>query len=133
MKRLAPISLVLATAACSTCHFGEFLSGEQQYLAAESCSNADKSPGERTTTSEVVAGVLDVNIDVGQVPVIDISALIRPSAHSTAGWDEAAEAVTRACEEWGFFQVTRQTAFCVDAWSSRQRRFRGHMELCTSR
>lgn len=40
------------------------------------------------------------------VPVIDVSALMSPASQSRARWDEAAEAVARACEEWGFFQVT---------------------------
>lgn len=38
-------------------------------------------------------------------PVIDISALISSDDHSTVEWNTAAEAVARACEEWGFFQV----------------------------
>lgn len=40
-----------------------------------------------------------------KVPVIDISALMEPDPLSTEEWDKAAEAVARACEEWGFFQV----------------------------
>lgn len=40
-----------------------------------------------------------------EVPVIDISPLMRSNDHSAAEWDTAAEAVARACEEWGFFQV----------------------------
>ncbi|CAM9540730.1 unnamed protein product [Scytosiphon promiscuus] len=39
-----------------------------------------------------------------EVPVIDIQALVNSHEHSSADWDTAAEAVTKACEEWGFFQ-----------------------------
>lgn len=38
-------------------------------------------------------------------PVIDVSALMSSDDHSTAEWNAAAEAVAKACEEWGFFQV----------------------------
>ena len=43
--------------------------------------------------------------DVVAPPVIDISALMSSDEHSTMEWDTAADAVARACEEWGFFQV----------------------------
>lgn len=49
--------------------------------------------------------LLGDSIGVGKVPVIDISALMNPDLHSVARWDEMAEAVSRACEQWGFFQV----------------------------
>lgn len=51
------------------------------------------------------AGSAAGSCEVIAPPVIDISALMSSDDHSTAEWDTAAEAVARACEEWGFFQV----------------------------
>lgn len=62
--------------------YAEDLSGREQCVATE--SSCEVAP---------------------EVPVIDISPLMRSDEHSAAEWDTAAEAVARACEEWGFFQV----------------------------
>lgn len=51
------------------------------------------------------ADVASSSCDVIEPPVIDVSALMSSDDHSTAEWNAAAEAVAKACEEWGFFQV----------------------------
>lgn len=63
--------------------YAEELSREQQCSATESCG-VQEAP---------------------EVPVTDISPLVSSVDHSPAEWETAAEAVARACEEWGFFQV----------------------------
>lgn len=42
-----------------------------------------------------------------EVPLIDISALMQPAAagYGSPRWNDTAEAVATACEEWGFFHV----------------------------
>lgn len=51
------------------------------------------------------AAVDGASCDVIEPPVIDVSALMSSDDHSTAEWNAAAQAVAKACEEWGFFQV----------------------------
>lgn len=48
-----------------------------------------------------------------EVPIIDIQALLNSGQHSSADWDKAAEEVAKACEEWGFFQVSCRLPECV--------------------
>lgn len=59
------------------------------------CAEQHQCPADSAGSCEVVVAP----------PVIDVSALMSSDHHSTADWDTAAEAVARACEEWGFFQV----------------------------
>lgn len=102
MQWLAQIGIVLLASLCSTCCDGDVF--QEQCLVAGTCRqviNADGLPA-------VLWEGLDTDVVAQQVPVIDVSALMSPDLHSTARWDEAAEAVSRACEEWGFFQVLRK-------------------------
>lgn len=46
------------------------------------------------------------------VPVIDVSALMNPSMYTTLLWNRTAEEVSRACEDWGFFQVDPLFMYC---------------------
>lgn len=39
------------------------------------------------------------------VPIIDVSSLMDPTLYASLQWNEAALEVSRACEDWGFFQV----------------------------
>lgn len=48
----------------------------------------------------------DRSCTMTEVPIIDISPLMQPIAeHGSARWNDTAEAVATACEEWGFFHV----------------------------
>lgn len=49
---------------------------------------------------------LDLNTREFEVPVIDVAALMAPQLYSTTQWNYTAATVARACEDWGFFQVT---------------------------
>lgn len=77
--RAAVVVLTLGSAVCA----------EEELARRQECSATD-----------------DASCEVSPaIPVIDISPLMRSNDHSAAEWDAAAEAVARACEEWGFFQV----------------------------
>lgn len=86
--------------------FGEEPSQQQQCAVDGACSNANNDVGSPSSSS----GNFEIDTsysstEVGNVPVIDVSALMDPESYSMEQWDEAAGAVSRACEEWGFFQV----------------------------
>lgn len=105
MKRLVPLWAALV-ALCG----GHGCVGEQQQQcsATGSCDfNMEDSQDSSSTRSSC-----GDDVAVGEVPVIDISALMDPDSRSKSDWDEASEAVSRACEQWGFFQV-RTGCFCV--------------------
>lgn len=61
------------------------------------------------TSDDADAHDRDATITLNTVPVIDVSALMDPDSHSVDQWDETANEVAKACEEWGFFQVRSHT------------------------
>lgn len=64
----------------------------------------DPSGREQCAATAESSSSCDV-VGAPEVPVIDISPLMRSDEHSAEEWDTASEAVARACKEWGFFQV----------------------------
>lgn len=66
-------------------------------------------------------------------PTIDISPLVNTDRHSAGEWDAAAEAVAKACEQWGFFQVLEiMNVQSTLPWSTaaRIRVHSGHVGCC---
>ena len=112
MKRLAPLWVALVVICGGQGCVGDDAIQQQQQQqqqqqhkcpATGSCDvnmedSRDRSSA-RTNSSD------GDDVEVGEVPVIDISALMDPDSRSKSDWDEAAQAVSRACEQWGFFQV----------------------------
>lgn len=59
---------------------------------------------------------LDLETREFEVPVIDVAALMAPQLYSTTQWNKTAAVVARACEDWGFFQVTEYPeTSCLEA------------------
>ncbi|CAM9194232.1 unnamed protein product [Ectocarpus sp. 12 AP-2014] len=86
MGRLVRLSVVVVLTSLHTSVCTEELA--MQCPATGSCEEAS------TSTHNVL-----------EPPTIDISPLVNTNQHSAGEWDAAAEAVARACEQWGFFQV----------------------------
>lgn len=103
LQRMGKCGVALAFLLYGTRCFGEELSQQQQCVVDGACSNANNDVG--SPSSSAGNFEIETSTEVGEVPVIDVSALMDPESYSTAQWDEAAGAVSRACEEWGFFQV----------------------------
>lgn len=102
MGKLRHFEIALALLLYSACCFGEEPSQQQQCGVDGVCSNnAINDDGSPSSSG----GNFEIDTQLGEVPVIDVSALMDPEAYSAVRWDETAEAVSRACEEWGFFQV----------------------------
>ena len=111
MKRLAPILGALVALICGRegCAGDDAMSKQQTQQQQQQCPETGSCDINLEDT-EAVGVDAAMDVAVGEVPVIDISALMSPDLRSKSDWDEAAAAVARACEQWGFFQVW--TCYC---------------------
>lgn len=103
LQRMGKCGVALALLLYGTRCFGEEPSEQQQCDVDRACNKANNDAGRPSSSGGNFE--IDTRTEVGNVPVIDVSALMDPESYSLAQWDEAAGAVSRACEEWGFFQV----------------------------
>eukprot|EP00904_Undaria_pinnatifida_P012386 jgi/Undpi1/8278/HiC_scaffold_25.g10747.m1 len=106
MKRLAPILGALVALICGRegCAGDDAMSEQQTQQQQQQCPETGSCDINLEDT-EAVGVDAAMDVAVGEVPVIDISALMSPDLRSKSDWDEAAAAVARACEQWGFFQA----------------------------
>ena len=111
MKSLVPIWVALVALCDGQGCAGDAIQQQQQQQQQQECPATGGSQDSGSARSS--GGDPAVDVVVGEVPVIDISALMDPGSCSKSDWDEAAEAVSRACEQWGFFQVSRLLVPCT--------------------
>lgn len=103
MNKSECFGIILASVlSIAGCQASKQVESREQYMnsTAPTCNSRD-------------AATVDVAGAAKNVPVIDVSALMDPSSYASPQWVKAAEEVSSACEEWGFFQASgTQTAAC---------------------
>lgn len=92
------ITVVFALLYSRTDAFGE--TARVQCLAVGQCYDVEDNDDSSFPLGH------DVDAPDFEVPVIDVAALMAPQLYSTAQWNKTAAVVARACEDWGFFQVS---------------------------